>query len=161
MISRTDIIERSVELYVRQQLYGARAYPEDKVKMLDAYPTQKRMTERLDRNYIAIGFTFDDGGHQAELGSSLKRRMHTIDFHVFGMSRVWARNLASVLRSSLETDGVINLLDPLNNSVVGYVDVDYVSAQHHPVPNARPWEENVWITRLRVEDYHSAASGGN
>lgn len=161
MISRTDIIERSVELYVREQMYVARAYPQDKVVMLDAYPNQARMTERLDRNYIAIGFVFDDGGHQAELGSGLKRRLHTIDFHVFGVSRVWARNLASVLRSSLETDGVINLLNPLDNTVIGYVDVNYVSAQHHPVSNPRPWEENVWITRLRVEDYHSASEAGN
>lgn len=161
MISRTDIIERSVELYVREQMYGVRAYPQDKVAMLDAYPSQDTQRRPLDRNYIAIGFTFDDGGREAELGSSLKRRLHTIDFHVFGTSRVWARNLASVLRSSLETDGVINLINPLDNAVIGYVDVDYVAAQHHPVPNPRPWEENVWITRLRVIDFHSAASGGN
>jgi hypothetical protein len=160
MISRDDVIERSVEVYLRNQVFGVRGYPPDRVRLLDIYPDDKRLATPLDMNYVAIGYTFDDGGRQAELGSNLKRRLHTIDFHVFGISRVWAKNLATVIRSSLESDGVINLLDPATDAVIDHVDVDYVSAQLHPVKTPRPWEENIWITRLRVEDYFDSSSGG-
>jgi hypothetical protein len=160
MIDRETVIERSIESYLRNQLYTVRGYPTDKVIMLDAYPTNTRMTQPLDANYVAIGWSTDDGGRQAELGSSLKRRLYTFDFYVFGVSRVWGKNLASVIRFSLESDNTINLLDPSDGvTEIGWVDVDYVSMQQAVTPNPRPWQENCWITRLRVEDYYSSASG--
>lgn len=161
MIDRESIIEQSVERYLRHQLFTVRGYPTDKVQILDAYPSEDRMTQPLDRNYIAIGWSADDGGRQAELGSNLKRRLYTFDFHVFGISRVWGKNLASVVRYSLESDGTINLIDPSDGStVLGYVDVDFVSSQQAIVPNPRPWQENAWVTRLRVEDYYASELGG-
>jgi hypothetical protein len=159
MIDRETVIERSVEAYLRNQLFTIRGYPTDRVIMLDAYPDNDRQSTRLDANYIAIGWSADDGGIQAELGSPLKRRRYTFDFYVFGISRVWGKNLASVIRYSLEADGTINLLDPADGSEIGYVDVDFVSAQQAIVPNPRPWQHNAWITRLRVEDYFSSAQG--
>lgn len=161
MIDRETLIERSVEAYARHQLFDIRHYPADKVVFLDSYPTNDRMRQPLDRNYIAVGFSADDGGRQAELGSSLTRRLYTTDFYVFGLSRVWGRNLAGVLRASLEADKTINLLDPMNNdAVIGYVNVEFVSAQQAVTRDPRPWEENAFITRLRVEDYYSSESGG-
>lgn len=161
MIDRETIIEKSVESYLRNQLYTVRHYPTDKVVMLDAYPTNDRMQSPLDVNYVAIGWTTDDGGHDAELGSPLKRRLYTFDFYVFGISRVWGKNLASVIRYSLESDGVIDLLDPVDGeTTVGHVDVDFVSMQQAVTPNPRPWQENCWMTRLRVEDYYSSAAAG-
>lgn len=163
MIDRETIIERSVDAYLRAQLFGVRNYPQDKVVILDAFPTSTRMNQPLDRNYIAIGWSTDDGGVQAELGTSLKRHRFTFDFYVFGLSRVWGRNLASVIRYSLESDQSINLLDPADptgETVLGNVIVDYVSAQQATVPDPRPWQENAWIVRLRVEDYYSSAAGG-
>lgn len=160
MISREDIIEQSVEDYLRTQLFDARGYPPDRVSLLDAYPTQTRMQQALDRNYIAIGYSFDDGGKQAELGSSLKRRLHTIDFHIFGLTRVWGRNLAAVARYALETDGNVPLKALPDETVIGALYVDFVSAQQAPVNNPRPWQENIWIVRLRVEDFYDPSGGG-
>lgn len=161
MIDRETVIERSVDSYLRGQLYGVRGYPPDKVDILDAYPTNTQMTMPLDKNYIAIGWSTDDGGRQAELGSALKRRVYTFDFYVFGINRVWAKNLASVIRFSLESDQVIALLDPSDGvTVIDHVDVDYVSSQQAVTRTPRPWEENCWITRLRVEDYYDSAGGG-
>lgn len=161
MIDRETIIERSVEGYLRNQLYTVRSYPQDRVVMLDAYPDDQRMTKPLDKNYVAIGWSADDGGRQAELGSALKRRLYTFDFYVFGTSRVWGKNLASVIRFSLESDQSIDLIDPTDGAtVIGHVDVEFVSAQQAVVRNPRPWEENCWITRLRVEDFYSSAGGG-
>lgn len=161
MIDRESVIEHSVEAYLRSQLFTIRQYPASKVVMLDAYPDDARMSKPLDKNYIAIGWAADDGGKDAEIGTTAKRRKYTFDFYVFGISRVWAKNLASVIRYSLEADGVISLTDPVGGGNVGYVDIDFVSAQQAVTPNPRPWQENAWITRLRVEDsYYSSARGG-
>lgn len=160
MIDRATVISHSAEQYARNQLFNVRNYPQDRVVFLDAYPDNERMTKALDRNYIAIGFQGDDGGKQAELGSSLKRRLHTLDFYVFGISRVWGKNLASVLRYALESDQVIDLIDPATGAVIDKVDVDFVNTTEVVSRTPRPWEENCWVTRLRVEDYYSSASGG-
>ena len=93
MIDRESVIERSIDVYLRRQLFAARGYPQDKVEILDAYPTNDRMSAPLDKNYIAIGWSTDDGGRQAELGTSFKRRIYTFDFYVFGTNRVWGKNL--------------------------------------------------------------------
>lgn len=161
MIDRETVIQRSVESYLRAQLFDARSYPTDKVILLDAYPDNQRMLRPIDLNYIAIGWLADDGGRYAELGSPAKVRKFTFDFYIFGTSRVWAHNLASVLRYSLETDGIIPLLDPATQEPFDYVDVDFASSQQVLTNNPRPWQENHWITRLRVIDnYYSAAGGG-
>jgi hypothetical protein len=161
MLDRETIIERSIESYLRNQLYVVRGYPSDRVVMLDAYPDNERMSRPIDKNYIAIGWSADDGGRDAELGSSLRRRLYTFDHYVFAVSRVWGKNLASVIRFCLESEQSIALLDPADGqTVVGHVDVDFVSAQQAIAANPRPFEENCWITRLRVEDYFSSAMGG-
>lgn len=153
-------MEKSVEEYVRNQLYVVRSYPQDRVVFLDAYPDDARMRTPLTVNSIAIGWAADDGGRQAELGSSLKRRLFTFDYYIFALSRVWGRNLASVIRSSVEADGNIDLLDPATGAVIDSVAVDYASAQQVTKPNPRPWEQNAWAVRVRVEDYYSSAMGG-
>lgn len=161
MIDRETIIERSIDAYLREQLFGARGYPVDKVEILDAYPTNERMSRPLDKNYVAIGWSTDDGGRQAELGSSLKRRLYTFDFYVFGTSRVWAKNLASVIRFALEADENIPVLDPRDGTTaIDSVAVEFVSTQQVVVRTPRAYEENVWVTRLRVEDYYSSSGGG-
>lgn len=159
MIDRATVIGRSVEAFAKDQLFGVRTYPQEQVVFLDAYPSPERMSRPLDRNYIAVEAGPDDGGRQAELGSALKRRLYTFDFYVFGKSRVWGKNLASVLRFSLEGEQVINLLDSDGTTTIGHVDVDFVSAQPAITRTPRPWEEHAWITRLRVEDFWSSAGG--
>jgi hypothetical protein len=144
MIDRETVIERSTELFIRNQLFNVRGYPQGGrrgITFLDTYPDNKRMERALDSNYVAIGWSTDDGGKQAELGSSLKRRLYTFDFYVFGISRVWGKNLASVIRFSAESDQVIPLVDPADpTKVIGHVDVDYCSAQQRVSATPRPWE---------------------
>lgn len=161
MIDRETIIEESIEKYLSAQLFDVRGYPHERVVMLDAYPDNDRMSQPLDRNYIAIGWGADDGGRLAELGSAARTRKFTFDFYIFGISRVWARNLAAVIRYALESDGIINLIDPTSSDVMGYVDVDFAASQQVIDPVPRPWQENHWVTRLRVIDsYYLSAGGG-
>lgn len=168
MIDRETVIEHSADSYVRSQLFDVRGYPRTKetakggsyIVILDAFPTNERMHTPLDANYIAIGYSADDGGRLAELGTPAKIRKFTFDFYIFAINRVWGRNLAGVLRSSLESDETIPLLDPSTNAVIDYVDVDFVSSQQAVTHTPRPWEENCWITRLRVIDNYYDSSGG-
>jgi hypothetical protein len=91
----------------------------------------------------------------------LKVRKYTLDFYVFGISRVWGKNLASVVRFSAEADQQIPLVDPADGiTVIDHVDVDFASVTPLVTPTPRPWEENCWIMRLRVTDYYSSAAGG-
>jgi hypothetical protein len=159
MIDRESVIESSIEGYLRHQLFTVRGYPVDKVELLDAFPTDARMTKPLDKNYIAIGWSTDDGGKEAELGSPLVVRLFTFDFYVFGISRVWGKNLASVVRYSLESDGVIDLVSPSDGSPQGKVDVEFCQMQQAVAPNPRPWQEYCWVTRLRVVDYFDSSQG--
>lgn len=171
MIDRESKIEHSIDTYLRQQLFDVRHYPQAPdpsnpqrsfITVLDAYPDNERMNKPLDANYIAIGYSADDGGKLAELGTSAKVRKFTFDFYIFAINRVWGRNLGGILRSSLESDDVIPLLDPTNgNAVIDHLDVDFVSSQQAVTRTPRPWEENAWITRLRVIDnYYDSAGGG-
>lgn len=163
MIDRETIIEKSIETFVKRELFTVRGYPESGRRglvFLDAYPDNDRMSRKLDANYIAVAWSADDGGRQAELGSALRVRKYTFDFHTFGISRVFGKNIASVIRFAAESNVVINLLDPVTGAVIDAVDVDFASVQPVVTRTPRPWEENVWVTRLRVEDWYDSSGGG-
>ena len=150
---------------MRNQLFTVRGYPNSQnrggVVILDAFPDDERMSKPLDANYISIGYQSDDGGKLAELGSPARVRDFIFDFYVFGVSRVWGKNLASVIRYSLESDMAINLYDPTSGEMLDYVDVENVSAQQLLVNDPRPWQDNCWVCRLRVHDNYYSSAGGN
>lgn len=159
MIPREELVEQSVTDYLRNQLFNVRDYTADKVEILQAFERGRfdKMTA-LDKNYIAIGFSFDDGGRQAELGSDLRRRTYTIEFTTFGMSALWGRNLGNIIASALEFDGTIPLKDVGGTGeVIDVLLVDNVRAQRVPVGNPRPWNEHLWATRLVVVDEYFAS----
>jgi hypothetical protein len=160
-ISREQIVEQSVKEFVREQLFDVRGLSEDKVEIIDSPPERKAdaIETPLTKNYAALGFHFDEGGEQAELGSDLKRRVYVIEFIVFGMTSTWAANLANTIRDAAEVDnGRIPLLDL---ATAGHPVLDYMTdaaaiARRQPVPDPHPWEEYVWITTVQVSDeYYS------
>lgn len=158
MITREDMVEQSVQDYVRHALFQLRDYPESQVEILDSFPFG-RFEGPLEKNYVAMGFNFDDGGEQAELGSDLKRRLYTIQFFIFGLTTVYARNLANAVKFALDTEGVVPLKDigqagaPLIDALI----VENVSAERQIIPDPEPWQENVWTATLRVTDeYHAS-----
>lgn len=163
MIDRETIIESSIETFVKHELFVVRGYPQNGRRglvFLDAYPDDQRMSKPLDSNYIAVAWSTDDGGRSAELGSPLRVRRYTFDFHTFGISRVFGKNIASVIRFAAESNGVINLIDPVSGVTLDAVDVDFASVQPVITSTPRPWEHNVWVTRLRVEDWYDSSGGG-
>jgi hypothetical protein len=106
LISREDLIVQSIQSFVTSELRGL-GYTPQRVELLDGFDAglfEERYGETgLDRTYVAIAFQFDDGGTQAELGSSLKAYLHTIDR---GSSLFGALGCGSGMRSWPRPDGL-------------------------------------------------------
>lgn len=176
MITREDKVVQSVEDLIFDGLI-ARGYPVErdlgvqaiqagavyqantKVVYMDAFPWG-RFTGQLDMNYISSGFNFDDGGQQAELGSTLKRRLYTIEFFCFGTTPKWAENLANALTSIIDAvDPTIPLKDVGGTGAVIdalIVEPGGAQARRVTVANPRPWEENLWLAQFKVTDEYYA-----
>lgn len=160
LIAREQLIEQSVQERLRTMLFGAEpigfAYNTTTVELLDAFDAKR--FEGGEKNYVAAGFDFDDGGKQAECGSSLVQRAHTIELWVVGRTPTWGKNLSAMVKAAVEADLRIPLLDVgvTNKPVIDYLIVDEVQREHTPVADPKPWQENIWIVRLRVTDEYFA-----
>jgi hypothetical protein len=156
-VTREELVEQSVTDYLRDQIFTVRAYPSARVALVEAFD-EHELPSPLDRNYLAIGFNFDDGGECAELGSDLLRRQYTIEVWVMGLSGAEGRNLANAVRDSMEFDAVVPLKDitAAGQPVIDYLMVDPVSVQRQPVPEPKPWQEFLWIVSIPViDEYHA------
>lgn len=152
------MVEQSVQEFLKEQLFTVRGYPQAQIEILDSFP-KDGLPQPLDKNYVAMGFHFDEGGVQAELGSDLKRRTYVLEVFVFGLSSIWGGNLASTIRDAADVDGVIPLLDL---SAAGSPEIDKLvvitaHARREPINNPQPWEEFVWTVTIQVEDEYWAS----
>lgn len=156
-ITREDLVSQSVQDYLRDQLFNVRGYPQDRVELMDAWQGEPLDTP-LQKNYIALGFSFDDGGQQGEMGSDLTVRLYTIEFFIFGQSPTWGRNLANAVKFSLENDKLIPLKDISDPAkpVIDQLPLLSVSAERQPIPDPAEWQRNVWTVHLKIEDTYFA-----
>lgn len=157
-LTREQYVTQSVEDYLRHQLFDVRGFPTDQIEVKDSFTGEDRETP-LTKNWVAAGFNFDDGGKPAEVGSTLVRRIYTIEFFIFGLTATWAENLANGIKQSLENDLMIPIVDigqegrPQTSEVL---EVLSVAAQREPVPDPAKWQRFTWTVKLRVEDYYDA-----
>lgn len=158
-ITREDYVAQSVDTYLRALLL-TNGYKNDTVEIIPEYPHTRFKQEKLSKTYVAEGFDFDDAGKPAEMGSNVKRRLYTIEFFIFGHTPTWGRNVANAVKFSLERDGIIPLLDiaVAERPTIDALVLIGVNAQHEPVNNPLPWQENVWTVKLRLEDTYDPAS---
>jgi hypothetical protein len=156
-VTREDMVEQSVTDWLRLQMFTVRGYPTSRVELVDAF-VESRFEGPLAKNYLTIGFNFDDGGEPAELGSDLLRRLYTIEVWVIGLTAQEGRNLANATRDSMESEGTIPLKDITapGSPIVDYLIVDPVRAQRQPVPEPKPWQEFLYIVTVPViDEYHA------
>lgn len=155
-ITREQQIEESVNILVRNAL-TSRGYPSGDWELIESYPYNQ---QQLDKELIACGFTFDDGGKAFELGSNLKERKYTIEFFVFGRTLTYAKSLANAIKFSLEADLNIPLFDITQTPPVlsgEVLEVDLVHARRQPLPDPEPWNEFTWYVMVEVTDYYTPA----
>jgi hypothetical protein len=158
-ITREDYVTKSVDTYLKSWL-EAHGYTEDTIEILAAFPHTRFGETPLEKSYVATGFSFDDGGRDAEMGSNLKQRLYTIEFFVIGQDETWAKNLAQAVKFTLEQEKTIPLLDITEPSlpVMDALVLASVSAEHQPVPTPKPWQEHIWTVHARIEDIYDAGT---
>jgi hypothetical protein len=156
-VTREEMVEQSVSDYLREQIFTVRGYPPARVGLMEAF-SESLLPSPLDKNYLAIGFNFDDGGEQAELGSDLLRRQYVIEVWVIGLTGPEGRNLANAVRDSMESEGIVPLKDitAAGAPVIDHLIVDPVRAQRQPIGEPKPWQEFLWIVTVPViDEYHA------
>lgn len=158
MVTREQKIEQSVQDLVREMLFTRFQYPTDKVELLDSFP-YNRFEGALDKTYVASGFNFDDGGEAGEMGSDLIHRIYTVELWIFGATALWGRNVANAVKAALEQESTIALIDHGGTGT----EIDRLTipprglrTRHVSARDPRPWEQNVWVTTVNLEDYYSA-----
>lgn len=156
-ISREQKVQQSVQDYVRGKVFDEWDYPEDQVALVDSFNADD-FEGGLDKNYIAVGYNFDDGGKAAELGSDLVTRLYTIELFCIGATATWAQNLSGIVKEALESEKRIPLReisDPAR-PIVDYLIVDEVSNEREVISDPAPWQRFIWTVRVRVEDQYFA-----
>lgn len=164
MISREDAIQQSVQDHLRTYLYGPPFnYPQNRVEITEGFNydlLDEKYGEGLPLTLIGVAFTFDNGGRQMEMGSSLTEYLHTIDFLILGHTPTWGRNVANVVKSIFRTEsGSIPLFDYSSpqKREIDRLEIEDVRVDREPVAQPRPWQQHAWTTRLRVRDETYAA----
>jgi hypothetical protein len=84
VVTREDKIEQTISNLVRQKLTDHDYIPEV-VDLREAFPTADERAQELTKSQVAVGFSFDDGGLQAEMGTDLRVYTHTVEFWSFGI----------------------------------------------------------------------------
>lgn len=153
---------QSSQNFVRGRLTTL-GYGVNKVFMRDAFPTADERAQELTVTTVATGYSFDDGGRSAELGSDLLIRVYSIEFWTFGVTPEFGQNVAHVIREIFEEDFLMPLYDIRE---VGDPEIDKLQVveprgiivTRQIANDPRPWDMNVWTTTVKVEDYYSPAA---
>ncbi len=159
MITREDAVTQSAQDFVQDGLV-ALGYTGDKVYMRDAFPTPHERASELAVTTVATGFSFDDGGKLAELGSDLLLRVYTIQFWIFGTTPEYGSNVGHVIRRLFEQDYLLPLKDIRDPAkpVIDKLTVLQprgITVTRQIANDPRPWDMNVWTTTVKLEDYYS------
>jgi hypothetical protein len=167
--------EGLVEASVRRQLvtllptYGIVLKPEGfaggapNVIFREEFPAPDEREEPLAATTIAFGFSTDDGGYPAEMGTSLTAYVHTITAWVFAIEPRFGKMVADALKHCARIGGgayglpdTIPLLDfnadPLAPPQIDVLLTLSAQAAHQGNNSVRPWDKYVWTTTINVRD---------
>lgn len=159
-VTRERKVEQSVQDWVLNKMRTEYDLPEANVVMLDSFP-YNRFDGPLDKTYVSMGFNFDPGSRPAEMGSTLRSRDLTIEFYVFGNTEGWGELVANSIKAAIEDDFSIPLLDygvSQTPPIIGFLEVtdNGASSERAPIRDPKPWEENIFIVRVKVQDTYFA-----
>lgn len=157
-VTREQYVMQSVQDYLDKQLFDVRGYPRDQVQIKDAF-TGDPIETPLTKNWVAMGFNFDDGGKQAELGSTLIQRRYSIEFFVFALTWTWGNNLSDAIQKSLENDLAIPVVDIAQQGrpeMGEFLEVINVRNNREAIPDPPQWQKYTWTVLLKVDDWYDA-----
>lgn len=159
-VNRETKVETSVQTYIQDWLEAHDGWTTDRVTFLEEFPDEGFFEGDLATNYVAFGFSFDDGGTPAELGSNLRRRIYTLEFFAFGVDELNAKALANDMKFAVDVDVRIPLLDvgEPGPPVIDAMLSKAASAQKVLIADPEPFQRHVWLTTARVEDEYYPAT---
>jgi hypothetical protein len=159
MILREDMVELSILRKIKQGLpaFGYILAPEAgaTLEVKEAFPTPEERTKELTITTLAFGFNIDDGGREAELGSTLTEYRHTLMAWIFGLEPRFARQVAQSIKHILrDSDDSVPLLnfEEEGEPQIDTLRIDKVQVQHQANSSQRPWDQYVWTSTAVVCD---------
>lgn len=160
MIIREELMEYSVLQRIREGLpdYGFTLSGEGQdIDLREAFPTPQERGKELEMTTVAFGFSIDDGGKPAELGSSLTEYTHTVMVWTFGTAPAFARRCAHSIKHIMRGgDGTLPLLDfnQDGNPAIDNLLVLKAQVAHQVNNSSRPWDQYVFTTAINVQDIY-------
>jgi hypothetical protein len=158
-VAREQSVGQSVQDFIRQAL-TERGFPMAEIEMKDAFANRDFGDDPVTKEYVALGFTFDDGGVQIELGSNLRRYNHQVEVFVIATSATKGEAIGYGIRDALESAERIPLKDvsQAGRPIIDVLMVEPVRVERAPVPDPAPWEEFVWVLRIPIIDEYDPAT---
>lgn len=127
------------------------------VEVRQSFPTPTERTEELKITTLAFGFDIDDGGVPAELGSTLTKYVHTLTAWVFATEPEFGEQVASSIKHIMRrADDAVPIYD-YNQESNPQIDTDMIESvqtQHQANNSPRPWDQYVWTTAIKIQDYY-------
>lgn len=125
----------------------------------EAFPTPDERADELKATTLAFGFNVDDGGRQAELGTTLTEYVHTLTCWVFALEPRFGRKVAyaiqHVARANLDLIPLLDFnADADNPPVIDAMNVLGVQVQHQGNQSVRPWDRYVWTATINARDVY-------
>jgi hypothetical protein len=160
VVTREDKIEQTISNLVRQKLTDHDYIPEV-VDLREAFPTADERAQELTKSQVAVGFSFDDGGLQAEMGTDLRVYTHTVEFWSFGIEADEGRNVANFIKQIFISNMTLPLLDIGGSdeaAIIAYLeipDAHSVSTRRQISAQPFPWDRFVWSTAIKIQDWHT------
>lgn len=159
MVTREDMVEQTVSDLVRLKL-TEHDYIPNVVDMREAFPSADERASELVKSQVALGFTFDDGGTPAEMGSDLCVYTHTVEFWCFGLNVSEGRNPAQFIKQIFRSNMSIPLKDvgQAGQPVIAYLEVPdraSVSTRRQISREPFPWDRFVWSTTVKLQDWYA------
>lgn len=160
MVTREDKIEQTLTNFVREKLTTYNYIP-NVCDLREAFPSPEERAQPMDKSQVATGFTFDNGGEPAELGTELTRYTHTVEWWSFGINETEGQNTANFIKLLFRSNMTIPLLDIGGDDedvVIGYLEIPdarSVSTARQISRNPFPWDRWVWSTTIKIQDTYT------
>lgn len=164
LMTRNDKLVRSTVDFLKAWLFDTKGLDRNQVVVRDAFrydDYRREDGQGLDKDYVAMGFNFDDGGTPLEIGGTLIGRQVNIELLVFATTPERGQNLAAHVAMGFEQDPMLLPLKDFSldgDPVTDYLVIEHAKSQRVPHPDPDPWEENVWQVAVRLYDEYQASA---
>ncbi len=129
---------------------------EANLRTRESFPSPEERLQELEITTLAFGFSNDDGGREAELGSTLTQYTHRLEIWTFATDPHLGYRCAHAIKHVVRHAGdsiPLRDYDTETNEVIDHLLVGKARVQHQANNSPRPWDQYVWTTVVEVTDF--------